>query len=194
MIMELESRQDIPDTVPEDTRMGLLIARTCDTAAAEKVGWGDLRAMVIRLRRDLDTPDGHFHAGLAPLEFGPDTTRTTDAINLFLTSMDSQLSIHGKIPGTHIGAIVLSETLANVPDNLLPGALDEVYAAQVAAGARQGRVAVGAMTSGWRFVLTTYRHEDTTRIRVLEPGEPWPETLEIGSAVDAVNDTYVSLG
>lgn len=190
MTIELAAWENMPDTVPEEVRFASMIAGVCDTAAGEAFGWGALRGVFLQLRREFGRPVKATQVGIRPLEFGPNTVRTADAINLFVTTAEHR----APFPGQHTGVVVLTETIAGVPDHTPPGTLDEVYADLVAAGARQGRVAAVVLVSGWRIIGTTYRHDRDPRVLLLQPGEPWPERFTLGASVDALNDKLVMLG
>lgn len=190
MTIELAAWENMPDTVPEEVRFASMIAGVCDTAAGERFGWGALRGVFFQLRREFGTPVKATHVGIQPLEFGPNTARTADAINLFVNTAEHR----APFPGQHTGVITLTEVIAGVRDEIPPGQLDEAYADLVAAGARQGRVAAVVLVSGWRIIGTTYRHDTDPRVLLLKPGEPWPERFTLGASVDALNDKLVMLG
>lgn len=188
--MVLTSWNDLPETVPEEVRFACMIAGVCETAAGEAFGWGNLRGVFLQLRRTIGTPVKDTQVGIKPLEYGPHTTRTNDAIRRYVATARRPF----QFPGQHTGVVMLTETVAGVPDDVEPEALDEAFADLVAAGARQGRVAVGVLMSGWRLTVTTYRHERGPRVVLLEPGEPWPERFGLAASMDALNDKLIMLG
>lgn len=165
---------------PELPRPVLLALEVCvalEQDAQERVPWGTLTGTVVGFKQRFGDPDlGYVTTTLAS---PPGTYKGGALLREVMRSRAPQ-----PFAGAHLGSAFLAEGL-DVADELVarlvdePALLDEQFHDLTATGqARQFRIVLGVMTSGWRFIVQRHRHGDGLVITVSEPGSALPEDTD----------------
>ncbi|SFQ26788.1 hypothetical protein [Amycolatopsis rubida] len=160
---------ELPESVPAPVRQAVAIGWSAVGTHNERRVWGNSRAMALRFGQRIGCPVDAEAVEMRPA--GP-IGSPADALRT--------LQWPGKPVSVRIGAAVVTEGITGSVDVPKPsGTPEEVVELiddLVAAGKlRQFRTAVGVLSSGWRFEIKTYRHADEPVIRVVAPGDVWPD-------------------
>jgi hypothetical protein len=164
----------------------------------------DGTTVIIQFRRKPGTQE--VIASAFRLDFGPDAA---DVANLLRQVVAEQRRPHRR-PGQHRGIALLSAVVdphTAAPHDLAPQQLAP-YFGYLPRRTRDHRVAVGIMSSGWRFridrdVATNSTGLDSSEpgeggaasvVTVFEPGDEWSEHMDVVAPLTALNATYATLG
>lgn len=190
--MLIVSRMDeLPSDLPRTVHQALGLCVEAEADAQARKPWGTFTGMAMRFKQRFGEPDLGYQSTV--LASPPGTYNAAALLREIIRTREPQ-----PVPGVHAGTAFLAEGL-DTSDELAatfhgdPQVLHEQYHDLVAAGqARQFRIMLGVMVSGWRFVVRRERHESGVVIEVAEPGGSLPDGLD-AAFVTAVTELDSSL-
>lgn len=182
---------DLPRDLPRPVHQALEYCVEVEADAQARKPWGTHTGTAVRFKQRFGEPVLQCQATV--LASPPGTYNAAALLRDIIRTREPQ-----PMPGVHAGTAFLAEGL-DTSDELAatfhsdPQALHEQYHDLVAAGqARQFRIMLGIMVSGWRFVVRRERHESGIVIEVAEPGGSLPSGLD-AAFVTAVTELDGSL-
>lgn len=163
----VDSWKDIPDSVPVDVRNTIDVADRLLDGITEVYKPGTTSGFVAQFRRK----SSEIGLGIRDIPVPKGTYRTIDLLNLLLATTTQP----HRFPGKHVGIALISEMISRMPANTEPGALADAFVDSVEHGAHVDQVALGVMSSGWRYLARRSPGTDHSTITLLSPSERWPE-------------------